>query len=164
MTKTQFSLYGISNCTSVKKARDWLAAHSIVYRFHDYRVDGLTADCLQDFIDTLGWESLLNTRSTTWRKLNEQERIAVTNVTSAKALMLEQPSIIKRPLLKECLGIPTVLEVAFGCQGDRPMSVDILPDEANTCSQQRGGFKGEGYKMLLGFDPLDYQQFFHKAL
>ncbi|EFL91750.1 arsenate reductase [Candidatus Regiella insecticola LSR1] len=164
MTKTQFSLYGISNCTSVKKARDWLAAHSIVYRFHDYRVDGLTADCLQDFIDTLGWQSLLNTRSTTWRKLNEQERITVTNVTSAKALMLEQPSIIKRPLLKECSGIPTVLEVAAKRPGGETDERRQLRDSANTRSQQRGGFKGEGYKMLLGFDPVDYQQFFHKAL
>lgn len=69
------------------------------YQFHDYRADGLEADLLQRFIDVLGWEALLNTRGTTWRKLEESERKAVDNPAAALTLMLSQPAMIKRPLL-----------------------------------------------------------------
>ena len=93
------TLFGIKNCDTIKKARRWLEAHQIDYRFHDYRVDGLDADLLQQFIAELGWEALLNTRGTTWRKLDESLRATITNADSAAALMLEMPAIIKRPLL-----------------------------------------------------------------
>ncbi|WP_312415880.1 ArsC family reductase [Pseudescherichia sp.] len=92
-------LYGIKNCDTVKKARRWLDEQQIAYRFHDYRADGLDADMLQRFIAELGWEALLNTRGTTWRKLDETRRESIQNATSAVALMLEMPAIIKRPLL-----------------------------------------------------------------
>ena len=93
------TLFGIKNCDTIKKARRWLEAHQVDYRFHDYRVDGLDADLLQQFIAELGWEALLNTRGTTWRKLDESLRATITNADSAAALMLEMPAIIKRPLL-----------------------------------------------------------------
>ncbi|HBZ14169.1 MAG TPA: ArsC family reductase [Pantoea sp.] len=95
----QWVMYGIKNCDTIKKARNSLASSGIDYRFHDYRVDGLDDALLQSFIDQLGYEALLNTRGTTWRKLPEAERAAVNDAESAKAVMLAQPAIIKRPVL-----------------------------------------------------------------
>ncbi|MBK6258636.1 ArsC family reductase [Citrobacter youngae] len=93
------TLYGIKNCDTIKKARRWLETQGIDYRFHDYRVDGLDSTLLQSFINELGWEALLNTRGTTWRKLDEATRNQITNATAAASLMIEMPAIIKRPLL-----------------------------------------------------------------
>ncbi|MFD1801828.1 ArsC family reductase [Mixta tenebrionis] len=94
-----FILYGIKNCDTIKKARRFLDAQSAPYRFHDYRADGLTAERLQTFIATLGWQALLNTRGTTWRKLTAEEKAAIDGPAAAQALMLAQPALIKRPLL-----------------------------------------------------------------
>ncbi|MDX7992408.1 ArsC family reductase [Xenorhabdus littoralis] len=96
---TSFILYGIKNCDTIKKARRWLEDQEIPYQFHDYRVDGLSSELLQSFIEQAGWESLLNTRGTTWRQLSDEQKAAINNPEAAKVLMLEQPSIIKRPLL-----------------------------------------------------------------
>lgn len=93
------TMYGIKNCDTVKKARRWLEANQIEYRFHDYRVDGLERELLDTFIVELGWEALLNTRGTTWRKLDEAVRARIDNADAAAGLMLEMPAIIKRPLL-----------------------------------------------------------------
>ncbi|ACT07797.1 MULTISPECIES: ArsC family reductase [Dickeya] len=93
------TLYGIKNCDTIKKARRWLEDHHIDYRFHDYRVDGLTAERLQSFIDNIGWQPLLNTRGTTWRKLEDAYRNTINSEAAAKAVMLEHPALIKRPLL-----------------------------------------------------------------
>lgn len=93
------TLYGIKNCDTIKKARRWLEERGIDYRFHDYRVDGLDNTLLQSFISELGWEPLLNTRGTTWRKLDEATRSQITTADAAAALMIEMPAIIKRPLL-----------------------------------------------------------------
>lgn len=93
------TMYGIKNCDTIKKARRWLEAHQIEYRFHDYRVDGLDRNLLDTFIAELGWEALLNTRGTTWRKLDETVRTGINNADAAAKLMLEMPAIIKRPLL-----------------------------------------------------------------
>lgn len=92
-------MYGIKNCDTVKKARRWLDAQQIAYRFHDYRADGLDAALLDTFIAELGWEALLNTRGTTWRKLDDARRESIQNAPAAAELMLEMPAIIKRPLL-----------------------------------------------------------------
>lgn len=97
-------LYGIKNCDTIKKARRWLEEQGIAYQFHDYRVDGLSDDLLQGFIHKLGWEPLLNTRGTTWRKLPPAQREAIIDAQTAKVLMLEQPAIIKRPLLEAANG------------------------------------------------------------
>lgn len=93
------TMYGIKNCDTIRKARNYLEANDVAYQFHDYRADGLDAALLQKFIDNLGWEPLLNTRGTTWRKLSEEARSAVKDAASAAELMLAQPAIIKRPLL-----------------------------------------------------------------
>lgn len=95
----QWVMYGIKNCDTIKKARNALETSGIDYCFHDYRVDGIDDALLQSFIDQLGYEALLNTRGTTWRKLPEAERDAVNDAASAKAVMLAQPAIIKRPVL-----------------------------------------------------------------
>ncbi|WP_276851141.1 ArsC family reductase [Enterobacter oligotrophicus] len=92
-------MYGIKNCDTIKKARRWLKANDVAYRFHDYRVDGLDAAFLHTAIKELGWEALLNTRGTTWRKLDESLRATINDADSAAKLMLEMPAIIKRPLL-----------------------------------------------------------------
>ncbi|MGS4678857.1 ArsC family reductase [Enterobacter soli] len=92
-------MYGIKNCDTIKKARRWLETHGVEYRFHDYRVDGLDAEFLHTAIAELGWEALLNTRGTTWRKLDESLRASINDASSAAKLMLEMPAIIKRPLL-----------------------------------------------------------------
>lgn len=97
-------MYGIKNCDTIKKARKFLQEQQTDVQFHDYRADGLDAGLLQSFIATLGYEALLNTRGTTWRKLDESTRQAVTDAQSAAALMLEHPSLIKRPLLSASNG------------------------------------------------------------
>jgi Spx/MgsR family transcriptional regulator len=98
MSEAAITLYGIANCDSVRKARKWLAERGVEYRFHDYRKDGLEEKQLKQWVKELGWETLLNRRGTTWRKLPEGERESI-DEKSAITLMLEHPAMIKRPLL-----------------------------------------------------------------
>ena len=91
------TLYGSKNCDTIKKARRWLDEQQVAYRFHDYRTDGLDRALLERFIAELGWQPLLNTRGTTWRKLDEATRAGIDNADAAAALMLEMPAIVKRP-------------------------------------------------------------------
>lgn len=91
-------LYGIKNCDTVKKARKWLDDNGIGYQFNDYRVDGLTAQQLQQFSVNLGWSSMLNRSSTSWRQLSKEQQ-ADLDEAKALALMLEMPTLIKRPIL-----------------------------------------------------------------
>ena len=93
-------LYGIPNCTTVKKARAWLAGHGHDLAFHDFKKQGVDAAWLRDVARQTGWQALLNTRGTTWRKLSDSDKAAVTDEASAIALMLAQPSVIKRPVLE----------------------------------------------------------------
>ncbi len=92
------TIFGIKNCDTVRKARRWLDGHAVEYSFHDVRSDGLTRAQLESWVQTLGWESLLNRRGTTWRKLPESVRGNLDRRTAIK-LMLEQPAMIKRPVL-----------------------------------------------------------------
>ena len=96
---TSVTLYGIPNCDTVKRARAWLADHGIDAAFHDFKKAGVPADPLDAWLDALGWEALLNRKGTTWRKLDEATRDAVVDRASARALMLAQPSVIKRPVV-----------------------------------------------------------------
>ena len=93
-------VYGIPNCDTVKKARAWLDGQGLAYQFHDYKKQGVPAELLPQWMDALGWEALLNRSGTTWRKLDEAVRASVTDRASAAALMLAQPSVIKRPLVR----------------------------------------------------------------
>jgi arsenate reductase len=94
------TLYGIPNCTTVKKARAWLAAHALDVAFHDFRKQGVDAAWLRKVTKQTGWQALLNTRGTTWRKLDAAEKAAAGDEAGAIALMLAQPSVIKRPVLE----------------------------------------------------------------
>lgn len=93
------TLYGIPNCDTVKKARAFLAERGVEHAFHDFRKQGVPLEALDRWIAELGWEKLLNRQGTTWRKLDPQRQAAVHDAAGAKALMLEQPSVIKRPVL-----------------------------------------------------------------
>lgn len=93
------TLYGIPNCDTVKKARAWLAGRGVEVVFHDYKKQGVPEAQLRGWVKVLGWEALLNRKGTTWRKLDPARQAAVTDAASAIALMLEQPSVIRRPVL-----------------------------------------------------------------
>ena len=92
------TLYGISNCNTVKKAKDWLQDNNIDFQFHDYRKQGLTAELLESFEAALGWEKLLNKQSTSWRKLTDDQKSSISKKTALQ-FMLETPTLIKRPVL-----------------------------------------------------------------
>ena len=92
------TLFGIKNCDTVKKARKWLEQHGVEHQFHDFREDGITAKQVDGWLKELGWETLVNKRSTTWKQLDPADREAMDNQLAAKTI-LEQPTLIKRPLL-----------------------------------------------------------------
>lgn len=93
-----YTLYGISNCSTVKKAKDWLTDNGIEFQFHDYRKQGVTLDLLNDFDAKVGWEAFLNKRSASWRQLTDEQRDTVSKQT-ALGYMQDTPTLIKRPLL-----------------------------------------------------------------
>jgi Spx/MgsR family transcriptional regulator len=95
-----YILYGIPNCDTVKKARTWLTEQGVDYQFHDFKKQGVTAELLTDWLQTLDWQTLVNRKGTTWRKLDEAVQKGVIDNASACALMLAQPSVIKRPVLQ----------------------------------------------------------------
>jgi len=92
------TLYGIKNCDTVKKARRWLDDHGIDYQFHDFREDGLDEKQAAAWLGELGWETVVNKRSTSWKALAPAEREAMNDSTALAAIMT-QPTLIKRPLL-----------------------------------------------------------------
>lgn len=92
------TLYGIKNCDTVKKACKWLDAEKQPYTFHDFRADGLTAAQVQGWVAALGWETLTNKRSTTWKQLSDAEKASLNDETIV-AVILANPTLIKRPLL-----------------------------------------------------------------
>lgn len=93
-----FTLYGLRQCDTCRKARAWLDAQGTPYRFHDFRADGLEPTLLERLEAALGWESLLNRRGTTWRALDESARTGLDR-DRALRLMLDHPALIKRPIL-----------------------------------------------------------------
>ena len=93
------TIYGIPNCETMKKARAWLAAHGVEAAFHDYKKDGIDAARLARWSREVGWEVLLNRAGTTFRKLSEKDKQGL-DQEKAMALMLAQPSLIKRPVLE----------------------------------------------------------------
>lgn len=94
------TIYGIKNCDTMKKARTWLEDHGVDYAFHDYKKDGLEAATLDRFLKNIAWEQLLNRAGTTFRKLPEDVRADV-DAAKARSLMLEQPSMVKRPVVEK---------------------------------------------------------------
>lgn len=102
------TLYGIPNCDTVKKARAWLAGQDVAYDFHDFKKQGVPEDRLDGWLRAAGWEKLLNRQGTTWRKLEPAQQLQAGNEAGARALMLSQPSIIKRPVVEWTDGQVTV--------------------------------------------------------
>jgi arsenate reductase len=98
MTKS-IIIYGIKNCDTMKKARAWLDGRGVAYSFHDYKSEGIAKDKLKEWADAVGWETLLNRAGTTFRKLPDADKESLTE-KKALALMLAQPSMIKRPVLE----------------------------------------------------------------
>ncbi|HEU6441778.1 MAG TPA: ArsC family reductase [Microvirga sp.] len=97
-SKESVTLYGIKNCDTMKKARAWLDAKGVPYTFHDYKIEGIDRARLEGWAREAGWEALLNRAGTTFRKLPEADKAGL-DEDKAIALMLGQPSMIKRPVL-----------------------------------------------------------------
>lgn len=93
------TLFGIPNCDTVKRARIWLADQGVAYRFHDFKKDGVPEVLLGHWLDDVGWEALVNRRGTTWRRLDDDARAMVVDAASARAALLANPSLIKRPVV-----------------------------------------------------------------
>lgn len=93
------TLYGIPNCDTVKKARTWLDANGHAYTFHDFKKAGLDHATVARWLTQASWETLVNKKGTTWRGLPDERKAAVVDADSATALMLENTSVIKRPVL-----------------------------------------------------------------
>lgn len=93
------TLHGIPNCDTVKRSRQWLADHGVACVFHDFRKDGVPAHRLDAWLDSAGWQTLLNRKGTTWRKLDAATQAQASDLRGARALMLAQPSLIKRPVI-----------------------------------------------------------------
>lgn len=93
------TIFGIKNCDTMKKAFTWLEASGVGYEFHDYKKSGIDAALLESWEKVLGWETLLNRRGTTWRKLDPATQAGIDRASSLR-LMQEQPSLIKRPVLQ----------------------------------------------------------------
>lgn len=96
---TGITLYGIANCDTVKKARAWLTGNGFEYRFHDFKKQGVPAEALAAWVQTLGWSKLLNRQGTTWRKFDAAVQAQVVDAATAQALMQQAPSVIKRPVV-----------------------------------------------------------------
>src|SRR5689334_5121455 len=107
------TLYGIPNCDTVKKARTWLLEHGIDAAFHDFKKQDLTREPVAAWLDQLEWETLVNRKGTTWRKRSDERRAAVVDAAGALELMLENPSVVKRPVLA----------------GAGPLAVGFSPDQ-----------------------------------
>ncbi|MGD8326103.1 MAG: arsenate reductase [Sphingomonadales bacterium] len=116
---TEFKLYGIPNCDTVKKAKRWFEDKGLSYHFHDFRKDGLDEAMIAPWLNTVGVEKLINKRGTTWRKLEpEIQQLAESNPTQ---LMMEYPALIKRPVIEGPHGI----SVGFTAQEQASIS-DVI--------------------------------------
>ena len=93
-------LFGIENCDQCRKARQWLRTRGVIVQFHDLRRDGLTAQMLERWLTRVPWDSLLNRRGQSWRKLEDSQRREVVDRDSLIELLLAQPLLVKRPVLE----------------------------------------------------------------
>jgi arsenate reductase len=106
-------LFGIPNCSTVKKARDWLNNNNVAYDFHDFKKNTISHGLIEDWLSQMPWEKLINRAGMTWRNLSDSEKLAVIDAKSALNLLLEKPTVIKRPVLVKdgkilCIGFTEV--------------------------------------------------------
>jgi arsenate reductase (glutaredoxin) len=92
-------MYGIPNCDSVKKAKDYLNQQGIEFVFHDFKKNGITVDVIQEWLVRIDLNSIINRKGTTWRALSEQEKLSCDQSESALNLLCQKPTLIKRPVL-----------------------------------------------------------------
>jgi arsenate reductase len=95
-----YTLYGIPNCDTVKKAQNWLKQNNVAFRFHNYKTEGIERKKIEEWLNETTWEKLINKTSTTWKNLTAEQKAEVDGNESAIRLMLENPSVIKRPVLE----------------------------------------------------------------
>lgn len=95
------TLYGITNCSTVQKARKWLDDHKIDFEFHDYKKSGIDVNHLQNWCEVFGWENVLNRQGMMWRKTSEEEKEKVVDTQSAIEFMIKVPNSIKRPIVEK---------------------------------------------------------------
>lgn len=98
---SEYIVYAIPNCNSVKKGLNWLKANKIEYAFHDYKKQGIASSQLTKWSKQIGWEALINKKGTTWKLLGPELQATITNQKAAIALMAEKTSIIRRPLIEK---------------------------------------------------------------
>ena len=108
MKKSTITVYGIPNCGSVKKALSWLTEHGMAHEFHDFKKHGVPEAGLDRWLKAAGWELLVNRKGTTWRQLDAAVQAGVHDAASARALMLDKASVIKRPVIEWPGGHTTV--------------------------------------------------------
>ena len=100
MSASGIVVHGIANCDTVKKARAWLTAEGLAYDFHDFKRDGVSAALLDAWIAAVGVQTLVNRKGTTWRRLDDATRAAIGDPAAARAVLLAQPSLVKRPVVR----------------------------------------------------------------
>ena len=98
---SDYIVYAIPNCNTVKKALDWLKSNKISYTFHDYKKQGISTTQIAHWVKQVGWESLINKKGTTWKLLGPEVQATITHQKAAIALMAEKTSIIRRPLIEK---------------------------------------------------------------
>ncbi len=113
MANPRITVYGITNCDSVKKSRAWFAQQGLEHQFHDFKKQGVPASRLPGWMAAIGWEKLLNRQGNTWRKLGPDIQAAIQGEESASALVQEQPSVIKRPVVEWQIGEHTHVCAGF---------------------------------------------------
>ena len=96
-----YTVYGIKNCDTVKKTLQWLDSKKIEFEFHDYKTKSISKSKLQEWASQVGWEVLVNKKGTTWRQLDEARKASIDNESAAIDLMIENTSIIKRPVIEK---------------------------------------------------------------
>jgi Spx/MgsR family transcriptional regulator len=113
MKYTRITLYGIPNCDTVKKARTWLTDQGFEYVFHDFKKQGLPEKALNSWLKALDWETVVNRKGTSWRKLSPDEQASVTSDATAKPFLLANPSLVKRPVIEWQSVKGTVITVGY---------------------------------------------------
>jgi Spx/MgsR family transcriptional regulator len=113
MKYTRITLYGIPNCDTVKKARTWLTDQGFEYVFHDFKKQGLPEKALNSWLKALDWETVVNRKGSSWRKLSPDEQASVTNAVTAKPFLLANPSLVKRPVIEWQSVKGTVITVGY---------------------------------------------------
>jgi Spx/MgsR family transcriptional regulator len=113
MKYTRITVYGIPNCDTVKKARTWLTEHGFEYVFHDFKKQGLPESSLNTWLKTAGWETVVNRKGTSWRKLSPEEQASVSSAATARPYLLANPSLVKRPVIEWTTATETLITVGF---------------------------------------------------